>query len=96
MRAAKFPFIDEAQQEHAHCPWGQQLSPAFGLAEARQIDGHKSRGLCETRPDRVPCEEALWRGVEEQDRLSSSFTGLGVPDDEAIGRALPVRSYGSS
>src|SRR4051812_9133428 len=88
MRAAEFPFVDEAQQEHAHRPGGQQLSLAFGVAEARQVDGHKSRSLGETRPDRVPCEQALGPWVQEQDRLVSSFANLGVPDEKAVGRTL--------
>jgi hypothetical protein len=89
MRAAKSPFVDQAQQERAHSPWGQQLSPAFGLAEARQINGDKSRGLSKAGPDRVPCKEALGPRVEKQDRLIPSRIGLGVPDNEAVGRALP-------
>src|SRR5437879_13563870 len=96
MRAAEPPFVDEAQQEQAHGPRGQQLGPAFGPAETRQVDGEEPRRLGEACPDCVPGKEAFGPRIEKENRFISDCIALGVSDGETIRRALLCVHSGES
>lgn len=53
MRSVQLPLIDQSNDELAHRLRRQEIVPALGSAEAREVDGNQMGVLGELLPDRL-------------------------------------------
>jgi hypothetical protein len=86
VRHAETSLGNESRQEPAHRSRRQQVLPAFGRAETRQVNREQAGVLGKRGPHRCERVQALRPGAGQQHHRLMRATALGIPDPQSVDR----------